>query len=47
VIDSIEEFFEIKIDHDAVALANTTIRTVTNPLDRLAPLTEGRPRPGA
>ncbi|HVH83068.1 MAG TPA: tyrosine-type recombinase/integrase [Steroidobacteraceae bacterium] len=27
-------------------VANTTIRTVTSPLDRLAPLTEGRPRPG-
>jgi site-specific recombinase XerD len=28
-------------------VANTTIRTVTSPLDRLAPLTEGRPRTGA
>jgi hypothetical protein len=27
-------------------VANTTIRTVTSPLDRLTPLTEGRPRPG-
>jgi integrase/recombinase XerD len=27
-------------------VANTTIRTVTSPLDRLALLTEGRPRPG-
>jgi len=27
-------------------VANTTIRTVTSPLDRLAPPTEGRPRPG-
>ena len=27
-------------------VANTTIRTVTSPLDRLAPLTEGRPRAG-
>src|SRR5271157_1372228 len=27
-------------------VANTTIRSVTSPLDRLAPLTEGRPRPG-
>lgn len=28
-------------------VANTTIRTVTSPLDRLAPLAERRPRPGA
>jgi len=28
-------------------VANTTIRSVTSPLDRLAPLTEGRPRAGA
>jgi site-specific recombinase XerD len=28
-------------------VANTTIRTVTSPLDRLAPLTEGRPRTAA
>jgi len=28
-------------------VANTTIRTVTSPLDRLAPLSEGGPRPGA
>jgi integrase/recombinase XerD len=28
-------------------VANTTIRSVTSPLDRLAPLTAGRPRPGA
>ena len=27
-------------------VANTTIRTVTSPLDRLAPPTEGRPRAG-
>ena len=27
-------------------VANTTIRTVTSPLDRLAPLPEGRPRAG-
>jgi len=27
-------------------VANTTIRTVTSPLDRLTPPTEGRPRPG-
>jgi integrase/recombinase XerD len=27
-------------------VADTTIRTVTSPLDRLAPLTEGRPLPG-
>ena len=27
-------------------VANTTIRTVTSPLDRLAPLSEGRPRAG-
>ncbi len=27
-------------------VANTTIRTVTSPLDRLAQPTEGRPRPG-
>ncbi|HYM71626.1 MAG TPA: tyrosine-type recombinase/integrase [Stellaceae bacterium] len=27
-------------------VANTTIRTVTSPLDRLASPTEGRPRPG-
>jgi integrase/recombinase XerD len=28
-------------------VANTTIRNVTSPLDRLAPLPVGRPRPGA
>jgi integrase/recombinase XerD len=28
-------------------VANTTIRSVTSPLDRLAPLTAGRPRAGA
>jgi len=28
-------------------VANTTIRSVTSPLDRLAPLTGGRPRAGA
>jgi hypothetical protein len=28
-------------------VANTTIRAVTSPLDRLAPLIEGRPRPKA
>ena len=28
-------------------VANTTIRNVTSPLDRLAPLPPGRPRPGA
>jgi hypothetical protein len=28
-------------------VANTTIRAVTSPLDRLAPLIEGRPRPEA
>jgi len=28
-------------------VANTTIRSVISPLDRLAPPTEGRPRPGA
>jgi site-specific recombinase XerD len=28
-------------------VANTTIRNVTSPLDRLAPRSEGRPRPGA
>src|ERR1700746_2225017 len=28
-------------------VANTTIRTVTSPLDRLAPPTDGRPRTGA
>ncbi len=27
-------------------VANTTIRNVTSPLDRLAPLPVGRPRPG-
>jgi site-specific recombinase XerD len=27
-------------------VANTTIRTVTSPLDRLEPLTDGRPRAG-
>jgi len=27
-------------------VANTTIRTMTSPLDRLASRTEGRPRPG-
>jgi integrase/recombinase XerD len=28
-------------------VANTTIRSVTSPLDRLAPLTAGRPPAGA
>ena len=28
-------------------VASTTIRSVTSPLDRLAPRSEGRPRPGA
>jgi integrase/recombinase XerD len=38
-----------KLDTTALytRVANTTIRTVTSPLDRLAPLTEGRPRPEA
>jgi hypothetical protein len=27
-------------------VANTTIRSVTSPLDRLAPLPAARPRPG-
>jgi site-specific recombinase XerD len=38
-----------KLDTTALytRVANTTIRTVTSPLDRLAPLTEGRPRAGA
>jgi integrase/recombinase XerD len=37
-----------KLDTTALytRVANTTIRTVTSPLDRLAPLTEGRPRTG-
>jgi hypothetical protein len=36
-----------KLDTTALytRVANTTIRTVTSPLDRLAPLSEGRPRP--
>ena len=38
-----------KLDTTALytRVANTTIRTVTSPLDRLVPLTEGRSRPGA
>jgi site-specific recombinase XerD len=38
-----------KLDTTALytRVANTTIRTVTSPLDRLAPLIEGRPRPEA
>jgi integrase/recombinase XerD len=38
-----------KLDTTALytRVANTTIRSVTSPLDRLAPLTEGRPRPEA
>jgi integrase/recombinase XerD len=38
-----------KLDTTALytRVANTTIRTVTSPLDRLAPLAERRPRPGA
>ena len=38
-----------KLDTTALytRVANTTIRTVTSPLDRIAPLTEGRPRAGA
>jgi len=38
-----------KLDTTALytRVANTTIRTVTSPLDRLAPLAEGRPRPRA
>jgi site-specific recombinase XerD len=38
-----------KLDTTALytRVANTTIRTVTSPLDRLAPLSEGRPRQGA
>jgi hypothetical protein len=37
-----------KLDTTALyrRVANTTIRTVTSPLDRLAPLPEGRPRTG-
>ena len=37
-----------KLDTTALytRVANTTIRTVTSPLDRLAPLTEGRLRTG-
>ncbi|HET6198216.1 MAG TPA: tyrosine-type recombinase/integrase [Acetobacteraceae bacterium] len=37
-----------KLDTTALytRVANTTIRTVTSPLDRLVPLTEGRSRPG-
>ena len=37
-----------KLDTTALytRVANTTIRTVTSPLDRLVPLTDGRPRPG-
>ena len=37
-----------KLDTTALytRVANTTIRTVTSPLDRLASLVEGRPRPG-
>jgi site-specific recombinase XerD len=37
-----------KLDTTALytRVANTTIRTVTSPLDRLAPLIDGRPRPG-
>ena len=38
-----------KLDTTALytRVANTTIRSVISPLDRLAPPTEGRPRPGA
>jgi integrase/recombinase XerD len=38
-----------KLDTTALytRVANTTIRTVTSPLDRLAPLIEGTPRPEA
>src|SRR5271166_1873981 len=38
-----------KLDTTALytRVANTTIRAVTSPLDRLAPLIEGRPRPKA
>ena len=38
-----------KLDTTALytRVANTTIRTVTSPLDRLAPLIDGRPRPDA
>jgi integrase/recombinase XerD len=38
-----------KLDTTALytRVATTTIRTVTSPLDRLAPLAERRPRPGA
>ena len=38
-----------KLDTTALytRVANTTIRTVTSPLDRLAPLNQGRPRTGA
>ena len=38
-----------KLDTTALytRVANTTIRSVTSPLDRLAPLPEGTPRPGA
>ena len=37
-----------KLDTTALytRVANTTIRTVTSPLDRLVPLTEGKSRPG-
>jgi integrase/recombinase XerD len=37
-----------KLDTTALytRVANTTIRTVTSPLDRLAPLIDGRPRSG-
>jgi hypothetical protein len=37
-----------KLDTTALytRVANTTIRNVTSPLDRLAPLPMGRPRPG-
>ena len=37
-----------KLDTTALytRVANTTIRTVTSPLDRLVSSTEGRPRPG-
>jgi integrase/recombinase XerD len=38
-----------KLDTTALytRVANTTIRAVTSPLDRLAPLIEGTPRPKA
>jgi integrase/recombinase XerD len=38
-----------KLDTTALytRVANTTIRAVTSPLDRLASSIEGRPRPGA